>query len=382
MVRYRPASGGRSSTLVAIAVGGIPLCGTILEAQTPAASWRLAEHPVVTIGAQEGTGPEVFGRVAGAVRLSSGDIIVVDGLSLELRRFSSEGDVLGTTGRRGAGPGEFRTVKSVRRCAADSTFVYDPALMRISVFAPNGTYVRAMDVRGWSVSGLPPYDFWCNAEGFLAFVHRSAAPPAGVGPRRPTVAITVVRPNGTVASLGEFPGPERYFHGSEDFPRPLGKETWVALGARTIHVGTADAFEIQEFSVDGERLRTLREPRSPSPVRTSHIDAYIEQLVDRRSGRRDPRDIERVYRGFIYPDVLPAHGMLLAGDAGNLWIEEYSAPDAGAGRWWVYSRSGARVATVTVPEGFRILEAGREYVLGVWKDHLDVDHVRLYRLLK
>jgi hypothetical protein len=35
---------------------------------------------------------------------------------------------------------------------------------------------------------------------------------------------------------------------------------------------------------------------------------------------------------------------------------------------------------VELPAGLRVLEIGGDYVLGVWNDELDVQHVRLHRL--
>jgi hypothetical protein len=35
---------------------------------------------------------------------------------------------------------------------------------------------------------------------------------------------------------------------------------------------------------------------------------------------------------------------------------------------------------VETPPALRVLEIGRDYVLGVWQDDLDVEHVRMHRL--
>jgi hypothetical protein len=52
--------------------------------------------------------------------------------------------------------------------------------------------------------------------------------------------------------------------------------------------------------------------------------------------------------------------------------EVYSVIDA-AGRW---------LGEVDVPADFVVRGVYRNRVLGVWKDELDVEHVRVYRLLK
>jgi hypothetical protein len=37
---------------------------------------------------------------------------------------------------------------------------------------------------------------------------------------------------------------------------------------------------------------------------------------------------------------------------------------------------------VTTPADFRITQIGDDFMLGVWRDDLDVEHVRMYELLK
>ena len=37
---------------------------------------------------------------------------------------------------------------------------------------------------------------------------------------------------------------------------------------------------------------------------------------------------------------------------------------------------------MTVPEGFRLFEVGDDYVLGVGRDQLDIEHVRMYGLTR
>ncbi len=353
-----------------------------LGAQHTPQRWRLSERPILVLGTRDGRGPDAFGKVAGAARLRSGAVTVVDGMSLEVRTFSSTGEPLRTAGRQGAGPGEFRTVKSVRHCAGDSTFVYDPALVRISVFDPGGSYTRALDVRSWSPEGLPPYDFWCNTTGTLLFIHRSSAPPAGLGPRRPDVAITLVDRDGSVVNLGTFPASERYFSGSEDFPRPLGKETAVALGPAAVYLGTGDAFEIAQYSLRGTRRGTLRDHRDPVSVTTAHVNAFIEDQLARRAGRANTRALETLYREIEYPKTFPAHGALLVDPGDDVWVESYPIPGDKVHDWLIYSKAGVAVATMQVPSAFAVLEVGADYVLGVWRDESGVEYVTVYSLVK
>jgi hypothetical protein len=46
----------------------------------------------------------------------------------------------------------------------------------------------------------------------------------------------------------------------------------------------------------------------------------------------------------------------------------------------VHDAEGRLVARVRMPESFRPLHIGEDFVLGVERDDLDVEHVRMYRI--
>jgi len=51
-------------------------------------------------------------------------------------------------------------------------------------------------------------------------------------------------------------------------------------------------------------------------------------------------------------------------------------------RWRVVDRSGLFIAEVRTPPGFFLLEVGEDHVLGLHKDELLRESVRLYRLIR
>ena len=355
------------------------LATTHLAAQTARTEWRISARPTLSLGTVDGVGPEVFGNVVGAARQASGTIVVADGLALKF--FSSSGTFLRHAGRSGAGPGEFRTIKAARVCGGDSTFVYDPALMRLSVFSPDGTYSRAIDVR--TLAGTAKaYDFWCNRAGVLVFVHKTLTPPTGVGPRRPLEAISLVGRDGAAVSLGTFAASERYFDGSEDFPRPLGKVTSIGVGSDVVFLATGDAYEIQIFSHRGSPRTIVREARPAAPVQDRHVDAFVNEQLARRALLPNIRALERLYREIEYPQVFPALGRLLVDPTDNVWVEDYPIPGAAQRQWTVFSKSGTRLATISVPANFQLHDVSTDSVFGLWRDEDGVVFVRQYTLIK
>jgi hypothetical protein len=352
----------------------------LVEAQKSLPNWQVSEQPTLSIGSQEGS--DIFGAISGALRLNSGVIVLADKLGLELRYFSPTGKLLKKAGGRGGGPGEFRSVVAIHRCSGDSVFVYDSGLFRMSVFSPAGTYVRTANVRKWSANGAPPFDFWCNPAGVLAFIQRSIAPPPGEGPFRPKVELSLVGRNDSVFSVGTFPASERYFRQGNAFPRFLGRQTTIAVGSDFLYIGTGDGFEIGEYSFRGELVNTLREARSPVPVTPAQINRFIKDYIAAAPTKVNTSEWESYFHELEWPKAYPAYGRLLVDPLDNVWIEEYPIPGVDRRDWSVYSRAGLKLAVVSLPKRFQLLEAGVDYVLGVWRDDFDVEYLRLHSLRK
>lgn len=81
---------------------------------------------------------------------------------------------------------------------------------------------------------------------------------------------------------------------------------------------------------------------------------------------------------------------------GNLWVRAMpegptpgpdevlgwgTAPD-GPARFTVFDREGRLLGDVETPQGLTIFDVGDDYVLGVTRDDLDIEQIRLHRLIK
>ena len=89
---------------------------------------------------QVGAPGEPFNKPAKAVTSSSGDIWVADGYGqARVHRFSPDGDLLGSWGEPGSGPGQFDLVHSIGVDSAGRVIVVDRANHRLQVFDENMT---------------------------------------------------------------------------------------------------------------------------------------------------------------------------------------------------------------------------------------------------
>lgn len=350
-----------------------------LETSSAPTHWRLSEEPVLVLGSAFGAEEYQWGSVAGTTRLSSGHVVVVDVLNREISWYDQEGRHVVTSGREGQGPEEFVGMMAPMRCAADSTFVWDSGLGRVTVFGPQGSYAR--DFRQSRVrpadperAGWPLDRMTCNPDGvFAATSQRMADFSRTEGPLGVRVRVEVAREGGGGRVIGSFRGDDRFVLQDQIFPQPLGRKTRVALGSDRLYVGTAETFEVRVFSLEGEPLGVVRDDVPPVPITDEVVEAFVA---------RYPEDRRGFWAKLEYPDVLPAYSALLVDAGENLWIREHWRPGREGERWRVYDRDGALRAVVTLPPGFDLHEVGSDYVLGVTRDELDVQYVQLHTLLK
>ena len=94
------------------------------------------------------------------------------------------------------------------------------------------------------------------------------------------------------------------------------------------------------------------------------------------------RTYERAWSTIPFPKTMPAYQALFADDVGNLWVRDYQAPDETDPPSQAFNREGTWLGRVSAIPGFTPGQIGADFALGVWKDDMGVEHVRLYRLVK
>jgi hypothetical protein len=94
-------------------------------------------------------------------------------------------------------------------------------------------------------------------------------------------------------------------------------------------------------------------------------------------------NVERRYRDHPTADYMPAHGTGLIVDVDdNIWVEGFEAPSDSVVEWSIFSPLGQFLGSIGLPSVFQISDIGDDYVLGIWRDALDVESLRVYELTK
>lgn len=226
-------------------------------------AWSLAVEPSVDIGVLEGEDAYQLHDVRDVTRLPGGHIAIAHQGSREVRVFDADGRFVVASGEAGDGPGQWRSIASVRHLAGDTLLVVDNALGRYGfVDAVGGRYLGAAD------------------------------------PSR-------------VADLRR----KRWHRGGLLLEAPADADDPTVLEA----VVTA---------------LDVREPAAPVFV---HLEAD-----------------------------------------GRVWV--LGAPSAPEPVLRLFALDGTEVATLPLPERFQPMAVTADEVLGVWRDALDVQHVRAYAL--
>jgi hypothetical protein len=361
---------------------GVSIAESTAPAWTTGSEWHVGDSATVEIGGAEADTADQLFRVRGAVRLDHGTIVVANAGTRQLKFSDAGGRHLRSVGRQGGGPGEFQALSWLGRYGPDSLAVWDSGNRRVSVFDRQGTFVRStpLNVRGAVIGAF--------GDGSL-LIEESVQEGADGLRRNPAVLWHVSADGATVDSIGVFPGFEEIFTSRKvgsafrisERSRPFGRETVFSAAGDGFVAGTQDRFEIGRYSKTGTLVGIVRLVRDNTPVTAADVAAFKGEVL---SGlvRGDPQQVRRELDELPYPDEMPAYGEILVDDGGNLWVEEYRPPGDEQPRWFVFDTSGRLLGTVETPKGLRIFQIGRDFVLGVMRDELDVEHVLVYPLLR
>jgi hypothetical protein len=357
----------------------------------PPLNWHVDSAAALRIGGDQADASPLY-KVMAATRLSDGRVAVASAGTHELRFYSSAGRLLRSIGRAGDGPGEFRSLFWVGRLPGDSLATWDVSPQRLSLFTPGGDFVRAVTSR--SPLGIFPLARGVVGDGRVLIAASGGTPALDVTGRtstRGSDTYLLLRPSdGAADTLGEFPGTEQIALAGADGgflmrPLPFGRTTLAAVHDSLIYVADSDRFEIRVFSLRGHLVGLIRAAQAPVPVTAEDIAAYRRTLVtlgaegDREAERREQRLLDAA----PYPATMPAYIALKVDSEGDIWVQAPQRPGSTDGSLWtVFTPDGRPRGTVRLPPGLHVHEIGRNWVVGVEVDSDEVEHVRMFPLVR
>ncbi len=362
----------------------------IVENTTPmwqdGEAWRLGPEPVVDIGGGDREEEQLF-RVAGALRLGDDRIVVANGGTNEIRFYGPGGAFLSASGGEGEGPGEFRRLSAVRRLRGDSLLAQDGRLYRSSVFDGQGRFIRT--VQPQASRGRSNIDIVFD-DGMMLGSSLVRLNVADVELGLFRMAFTFYRFDGAgdlIDTLGVYPGFELYIVPSQGgipstYSHPMSRATYFQFLPDGYYVADNDTYEVRKYAPDGKLQQIVRRLTAPVQVEPHHMETLRARALAAVTDDDQRRRREQFYRDMPVPETFPAYGGIALSVEGYLWVREYDLPGAEANNWSVFDAEGTLRGTLGLPPRFQPLDIGPDYVLGVWRDADDVEHVRMYELVK
>lgn len=376
-------------------------------------AWSVEPEPSLEMGGDPDQPEAQLYGVGDVVVLGDGRVVVVNEGLVSVLLFDSAGSFLAPVGRQGEGPGEYRRVDAAYRCPGDTVALN--AFSQVSFFGSNARFLRSerLNPTAGDGSSLRVQGVASDCERFLLRGGYSVPELGAVG----RVSYTLfwgTLDNLSRDSLAASPGWEAEVDLVDDWPQPLplpwGARAAWAVGRDgeedRVYLTMADRPEVQVFDGGGRLVRILRWPAEAAPVTAADRALYAEKRD--RWLEKYPQVEEAIPELGGYatvPSEKPVLLGLLVDDEGNLWARGY--PDAAAGRpdlydysdpdapfrenpppgaaperWQVFDPDGRLLGTVEVPADLAVRTVHRNRLVGVWRDSLDVESVRFYRLRK
>jgi len=337
-------------------------------------------HPVMSLGGPDVSGPTQFSRLAGVHLDARGNVWVADGGSAELRLFRPDGTHWKTRGGRGEGPGEFRRLRLLGVFRGDSVACWDDQLGRLTVFDADGELART--TRMPPGEEVAPRGYTIFADGtllaqFPRLIAGSSLEPGQLLKDTTRLERVELSHLGREA-LASAPGPTWLWTGHSQIPLPFTLNPGFDLDGASLHLVAGPEFRVRVFQAGrvSEIYGMARRPREVTQSDVATYAAFMEGALPQPQRREYLSVLDHAAR----PRYLPAYDHVVVADDGDVWARIYSPESFGAASWDVFNNGRRWLGQVRTPAGLMVHEVKGDTLVGVWRDTLGVEHVRLHRI--
>jgi len=353
-----------------------------IMADAPMVYAELDTIPVVSIGGPDASGPEQFFRVQG-VHVDGGDRLwVADGQSGELRIFEADGTHWKTRGGSGEGPGEFLQIRLLGATKADSVLLGDSRVDRITVFDPEGEFVRTERLPSSERPAPRPFDVFPDGSVLGQLRRVLMAPSLEPGQiLRDSVELVRVRLGTRSAEpYGSGAGPLWLWTGRSQIPIAFTVNASFDVVGEDVHLVSGPDFRVHVLNDDGLRAAYGVERQARS-VGDADLDSY-RRFVNEYLPEAMWAEYLEALSHEEGPSHLPGYDRVIASRDGHVWAQVYESDPSAPHDWDVFDGEGRFSGRVHVWSGFYPMVITRNAIVGVWRDTLGVEFIRKYRLTR
>ena len=358
-------------------------------------AWSVAAEADISVGTLDGPAHYQLFDVTAATRLSDGGIVVIDGGTREVRLYDRDGGFVKTLGGPGSGPGEFQDPSQVVVTPADAVWVWDNANFRITRFDSAGEFVGVQSVErnGLAKAIDPPLFPWTagllpGGEVVVRLIEKTTKNLAP-GPSRPrSGALRVSTDLSQIDTLMFFGGVEqvnvRAPWGLTPIEPPVAKTTLIAIQPTLprLCIGDQEGPEVVCFG-PGVSNTAIRWTAESARVTDREVDAWRDTTIERYTLKMSEAQARQVVSDVAVPHLRPFYSRLVLDRIGNLWVERLPVfwSDPEPVDYLVFDPEGLLLGNVTLPP-IDVLEIGDDYVLGVFRDEMEVEYLRVHSIVK
>ena len=173
---------------------------------------------------------------------------------------------------------------------------------------------------------------------------------------------------------------------------------WTLLNDGSLAFAMSDRFRVNIHALDGSLTRVITMPVERQPVSEedkSIITGMLETVFEQQGV--PPQGVELIKQNISFEDTYPAFTQMRSGPENGLWVQQVGIPsdmteeerenwnpmlDQGSDVWDVFDAEGRLLGIVTMPDRFTPFSLKGDRMYGVWRDDLEVQYVRVYRVTR
>lgn len=344
------------------------------------AEWPVDRRPALDISASGQSGAIVFENAGASLRMEDGSVVIADIGAMLIRFFDSTGKTLKSVGGPGTGPGEFRSIYWMGRCARDSLFVFDMNQRRMSVITRNDGVVRQFAFPAGA--GPSPLTLSCSTTGrFATLVPLRGAPHVTANIVRASAELAIAsQPGESLGVVDTVALGEVALLGRGSAPRPLGRFTSVAASGSSVVVATGDSSTVAVFEQGTGGGRVVSLPISRRRATREQFESAIARIENSVPGPFRATAREGLMR-LPLPDLLPPYTAVLADGTGSIGIVVPS-PNDSTTALLVVDLSGRVLGKLTLPRAIDVVAVSANHIVGIYEDDNALQHVVVYRFAR
>jgi hypothetical protein len=347
----------------------------------------------LTIGNAEGDPNYQFGAIAGIDVGSDGTIFVLDQQSRTVRAYDGQGQYLRTMGGPGSGPGELSPATIGLIVLRDTVLVPDMGQQRMTRYTSAGDVIGSFPIpftEGLAVRWLERND------GRLVQQSRIMSFP-GQPQVEPKDLLLVREADGTIIdTLLTLPAGKTFTATESSMSLKFfeSEPVWTLQEDGSLWYAMNSDYSIQGHAADGTLKRIVRRAFERKPVTDEDKTAWLTMLKElMTTNGAPPQAVDQMMAMTSFAPNYPAFANLMAGPEGTLWVQQiitaeeakaaggsFNIQDMGSAMWDVFAADGRYLGAVKLPNRFAPVRVLGDQIYGVWRDDLDVQHVKRIRV--